>query len=136
MKLYLAGPMRGIPLFNYPAFDEAKETLVSRGHDVYSPADIDRDAGEDYSATRDPNSTFTPDELREFLERDLRALAQCDGVVLLPGWKTSKGALLEVAAANFLGLKTYLYSAFVFAAFPILVNTSTDVRYNVGEKEL
>ncbi len=42
MNLYLAGPMRGIPGFNFPKFDEVAATLRFIGHTVFSPAEHDR----------------------------------------------------------------------------------------------
>ena len=45
MHFYIAGPMRGIHLFNFPAFDAAKKYLSMNGHSVISPADIDQMTG-------------------------------------------------------------------------------------------
>ncbi len=40
-KVYLAGPMRGLPLFNFPAFADAAAKLRAQGYDVFSPAERD-----------------------------------------------------------------------------------------------
>ena len=44
--IYIAGPMRGYPEFNFPAFYAAEERLRARGHAVFNPArrDVGRHA--------------------------------------------------------------------------------------------
>jgi hypothetical protein len=42
-----------------------------------------------------------------FLSMDETIIARCDGVVLLPGWEGSRGALREKAFAEQLGLPTW-----------------------------
>ncbi len=96
---YCAGPMRGIPRFNFPAFDTASARLRAAGHTVISPADMDRDAG------IDPTSDVVPN-LRDCMRRDVLAILDyCDTIALLPGWEKSKGCAVEVALGLFLGLK-------------------------------
>ena len=43
MKLYLAGPMRGMPFFNFPAFKDAAAQLRAKGHYVFNPAERDEE---------------------------------------------------------------------------------------------
>lgn len=51
MRVYLAGPMRGVPHFNFPAFHAAAAELRARGYVVFSPAEADNDRhGADISA--------------------------------------------------------------------------------------
>jgi len=95
MSLYLAGPMTGYPEFNYPAFTEAAGALRAGGETVVSPHELHDN---DFSRPFD-----------WYLRRDLKALCDCDAVALLPGWEDSRGAKLEVAVAEGLGLRTYLW---------------------------
>jgi len=98
MKLYLAGPMRGIPEYNFPAFRAAATLLRSRGHEIVSPAELDESIGGPEVALQDMPSTMS---------RDLFALLACDGIVLLPGWEGSAGALLERHAAEVVNLRVF-----------------------------
>lgn len=111
MKLYLAGPMRGVPQFNYPAFHAAAAKLRDQGHEVFNPAekDIERH-GEDFFAdnpTGDPAVAEAKGfSLREALGIDLAWIcAEAEGIALLPGWYHSKGAQAEYRTAEALGLR-------------------------------
>lgn len=110
--VYIAGPMRGIPHFNFPAFRAAAEHLRRQGHGVFSPAEHDNHRhGVDISA-----DNVTGDEaiaardhgfsLREALEIDLTWICRnATAIAMLPGWETSNGARAEHAAAVALGLR-------------------------------
>jgi hypothetical protein len=108
LRVYIAGPMRGIPQYNFPAFDAAKQNLINRGYIPISPADIDRDNGFDPAtlpADHDWGSIESIGlDLREIVRRDLIALLSCDAVYLLDDWHKSIGATAEVAVARWLGL--------------------------------
>ena len=106
MTDYLAGPMRGIPFFNFPAFDEARDKLRALGHEVISPADIDRENGFDAMLLpEDTDWNVIPPQLNldALIERDLAAVRRCHFVVTLPGWQHSVGARAEVAVAQWAG---------------------------------
>lgn len=112
MKIYVAGPMRGIPEFNFPAFHAAAVTLREAGHIVFNPAEADNEIhGTDISkgnATGDEDIAAADHgfNLREALARDLAFIcAHADAVALLPGWQNSKGATAERAVGVALGLK-------------------------------
>jgi nucleoside 2-deoxyribosyltransferase len=94
MKLYLAGPMRGLPQYNYPAFHAAAKQLRGAGFEVFDPADL----------------TFPWDEegSRKAMGVELAWIcAEADAVVLLNGWEKSLGAAAEIATAAALGLPVY-----------------------------
>lgn len=94
MKIYLAGPMRGLPDENHPAFDAGAKILRDAGHEVFSPAECARALRAEGTAT-----------VRRGLGKDLAWICEhADGVALLPGWDKSKGALAERATAIALGL--------------------------------
>lgn len=103
--VYLAGPMRGYPRWNFDNFDHASRWLRSHhGCHVISPAEIDRDLGFDPDG---PEDQITPKFLREALRRDMEALSMCDAVILLPGWPKSKGAIAEASAAYMIDMPVY-----------------------------
>lgn len=112
MKVYLAGPMRGIPEFNFPAFHACATYLRVLGHEVFSPAERDNEKhGTDISAG---NATGDEDlaakqhgfNLREALGADLAWIcAEAEAIALLPGWQASRGVRAEFETANALGLK-------------------------------
>lgn len=93
LTLYLSGPMTGLPAFNYPAFIDATAYLRGLGYDVLSPHELDADASVDLD-------NFTLADRRAALARDVAAVAQADGVAVLPGWQESSGSRAELALAN------------------------------------
>ena len=102
IRVYLAGPMRGLPEWNFPAFDAAAERLRAMGLVVYNPADISRAQG--FS----PDQPFGPDQLRKSLQIDIwHLLYHCDRLAALPGWQHSEGARIEVALARALGMPVF-----------------------------
>ena len=100
MRLYLAGPMRGIPDNNGPAFAEAAAHLRSLGHEVWSPAEHDEKLM--------PND-LDGQMLIDVFKRDLAALCDQGGLVLLEGWNRSHGACLECHTADVIHLPVWLY---------------------------
>jgi hypothetical protein len=112
-SIYVAGKMRGIPHFNFPAFDKARDQLISEGWEVVSPADIDRESGfdaMDMPADSDWNSVDGLEgfDLFESFDRDIAAIRKCDSIYMLKGWENSTGATAEHACAKWL-LKEIIY---------------------------
>ena len=98
---YLAGPMRGIPNANHPAFDDAKKRLTYLGWRVISPADLDRSAG----IHPGEDGQISNSELRDAMARDLPLLCGSDAIYLLPGWRQSEGAFAEYNLASALQVR-------------------------------
>ena len=110
MKIYLSGPMRGVPYFNFPRFLEETKRLRSEGHEVFCPAESDLEAyGQEVcnSPTGDlADIKHISFSLREALLRDCKYICEtADTIALLPGWEKSKGATAERALGVALGHK-------------------------------
>lgn len=100
VRVYVAGPMTGLPRWNFDAFAEAAAWLRTRGAEVTSPHEIDLADG------FDPDSDGAGFDLRRALERDVEEVLAADLVVLLDGWEDSPGALVEVLTAEGAGIPT------------------------------
>jgi hypothetical protein len=87
IRLYIAGPMTGLPDFNYPAFNAEARVWRCRGFHVENPAE-----GPDLSSWS------------EYMRRALRQLLTCEAICLLPGWTQSKGATTEWLVASLMGM--------------------------------
>jgi hypothetical protein len=88
---YIAGPMSGLPDYNYPAFHAVAKHLRDCGIDVRNPAENDEgSSGKSWEF---------------YIRLALRSLLECDEIVLLPGWRDSRGARLEELVARELGMR-------------------------------
>ncbi len=94
-KMYLSGPMTGLPNFNYPAFAQAATSLRDRGLTVVSPHEA---LGGHGDRTRE-----------EYMREDLKQMLECHAVCLLDGYELSPGALLEIEVARQCGMVVLNY---------------------------
>ncbi len=88
MKIYIAGPMSGLPRFNRPAFKYAELELISEGHIVLTPATL-------------PDGLTQP----QYMDICLAMLRCAEAIYLLRGWEKSAGATAEKALAEKLQLE-------------------------------
>lgn len=113
-KVYIAGPMRGYPAFNFPAFHAAAAKLRAEGWEVFNPAEKDEERyGADFAASYPTGdiqaATDAGFSLRDALAADLSWICKhADAIALLPGWENSRGACAERATAVALGLRIIL----------------------------
>jgi hypothetical protein len=82
MRVYISGPITGMPDQNRPAFDAAELAIASRGHVPVNPLRV--------AAHLPPESDWY-----EYMRTDVRALLGCDAILLLEGWRDSRGARIE-----------------------------------------
>lgn len=95
-RIYIAGPMTGLPDFNYPAFHAAERQVAAAGNVPLNPA---RQFG---------GRTDLPYDV--YIKGALQMVLLCDAIYLLPGWQASRGARLEKHVADVLGLEV-IYDA-------------------------
>jgi Domain of unknown function (DUF4406) len=100
-RIYLAGPMQGIPEFNFPRFNAVAAMLRLTGHTVFNPAekDIER-LGHDLSKGNNSGSLAEANKqgfsLRQALAEDTNFIClEANAIVMLPGWEKSNGAQAE-----------------------------------------
>lgn len=115
-RIYCAGPMSGIPEYNFPAFHAETARLRAMGYEVVNPAEINP----------------YPGPWKECMRRDIAELVACDALVLLPGWERSKGAQLEYSIATALGFQIVLAAG----RHPMVQNAASDASLQaVAEAE-
>ena len=89
-RIYIAGPMTGLPELNYPAFHAAAAKLRALGHHVENPAE---------------NPKPVCGTWHGYMRMSLRQIADCDCLYMLPGWRASRGARIEHGLALDLDLE-------------------------------
>ncbi|MGZ4518810.1 MAG: DUF4406 domain-containing protein [Mycobacteriaceae bacterium] len=113
---YVAGPMRGLAEFNFPAFDSLAAYMRKHEWLVFNPAEHDREV--DPGMESQPAFAIGDVEnlqgfsFHEAMRWDLRAITHCDAIVFLPGWERSTGAGHEKYVAEVCGVE-------VLYAFPL-----------------
>ena len=106
---YLAGPMSGYPEFNYPTFEYVCKVLRREEIEVASPHEID------YKESPErPRGSLT---YQDYIDGGLELLSTCQGIILLPGWPQSTGAIIEVKFAVERNMPVYFYNQSVRDGF-------------------
>ena len=125
--VYIAGPMRGYPLFNFPAFDAARDAWLARGWTVISPADMDRelDGLDPTNINTDSACSDAAKPFSHYMRRDIQALLRSTAIAFLPGWEKSVGANVERVVAGALNLE--MYDALTFERVTALPESATPV---------
>ena len=84
-RIYISGPMSGIPRLNFPMFNRTAVRLRNMRWEVVNPVEIN------------------PDDTANWLDciaADLRAMEGCTAICMLPDWETAVGARIEHLVAQ------------------------------------
>lgn len=89
MKIYISGPISGqAPTETNRAFDDAERLIAEAGHTPVSPL----------RNGQPPHSTY-----EQHLAADFAMLLGCDAILLLYGWRGSRGCRMEYSIASNMG---------------------------------
>lgn len=88
-RVYIAGPMTGIPGFNYAEFNRVAASLRALGYTALNPAE---------------NPAPACGSWEGYMRMAIAQLVRCDEIHLLRGWSKSRGACIERWIAVELGL--------------------------------
>ena len=105
-RIYISGPMTGMPELNFPAFHAEAARLTALGYDVVNPADLNPEPEKGW---------------HECMRRDLAALLTCDALALMDGWQKSAGAHLEMHVAHRVGMEIVIAREVVAPMMPMFI---------------
>lgn len=104
MIVYLAGPMTGHADFNSLAFLDAEAYATDRGWKTVSPRTTDPSHAGDCPPGERHTTAAGSHPYTCWVRASLRMMLDCDAILLLPGWETSRGARIERDVAEACGM--------------------------------
>ena len=90
MIIYIAGKVSGMEDKARFLFRIAEKELNLQGHDVINPMELEHDHDKTWQS---------------YMRECISAMMKADALYLLPNWRESKGARIEVQLAHNLGIK-------------------------------
>ena len=90
MIVYIAGKVSGMENEAKLAFKIAEKELNLQGNDVINPMELEHDHDKTWQS---------------YMRECISAMMKADALYLLPNWRESKGARIEVQLAHNLGIK-------------------------------
>lgn len=121
LRVYISGPITGKENHNREEFQRIKEEINKRGFNAVNPLDIthnnpmvkglleDLERNKNYHGgnAESEKERLTKELWSLCMKLDIAELVYCNAVVLLKDWETSRGAILELAIAQQLGLPIF-----------------------------
>lgn len=94
MKIYISGKITGLSLSQATEkFEQLEQMINASGHVTVNPMKV---------------LPFHPDhDWKKYMVADIEALMECDAIMMMDNWTDSKGAKIEHAIAERLGLKLF-----------------------------
>lgn len=113
MKKYVSGKIAGLTEEEYrDAFGRGAALVMSMGDTPVNPLEVV--ACDDNSCSDSPLPRMENGELQHtwacYLKHDIIAMLDCEGIVMLPNWTTSRGGKFEKYVAEQCGLQVEFIS--------------------------
>lgn len=80
MKIYLSGKITGEETQAHKTFAEKETELKAKGFNVINPMTLPHKHDKTW---------------KSYMRDCIKALCDCDAILMLPGWENSKGAIIE-----------------------------------------
>ena len=93
VNVYIAGPVTGLPNYNKEAFAIAEQQLSKPGINVINPHKL--------------VTGVNPDDWKACMKLCIASLTTATHVLMLDGWKNSRGATFERLTAHTLGIPVF-----------------------------
>ena len=93
-SVYIAGPMSGIPEFNFPTFNDAAAYFREIGWEVFNPAEKDSESSLDAEAYKTGDAELAAEtgfNFREAYLWDIEAVLKSNAIYMLKGWRIPRG---------------------------------------------
>ena len=88
--IYISGKVTGIEAQAKELFDDIEQRLISEGYGVVNPMSLRHDHDKSWQS---------------YMRECLDALLKCDAIYVLPNYKQSQGAMIELQLASTLGME-------------------------------
>ncbi len=113
-RIYLSGPMEGLPNLNAAEFTKAERYYTLRSFEVVNPHRLAAELNAEYAA----NGKGAP-RYSDYLIYSMANLNECDIIVLLPGYKTSGGCFSELGFATNKHIQKPIFMAYTDITFSL-----------------
>lgn len=91
-KIYISGKITGIENEAPLLFEKAEKELQAKGFVTVNPLTLNHEHDKTWHS---------------YMKEDVKALCDCDSIYMMSNWKDSKGAVIELEIATYLGLKVF-----------------------------
>lgn len=102
LAIYISGGITGVKNWQ-DVFMAAEQDLMLHLHArlfIFNPVKISKDLERSIKVNTGKMPGYT-----DYMREDIKILARCNAICMLPGWKRSKGARLEYRIAKILNMQ-------------------------------